>query len=308
MTSGVDDAFRASSAIVVAELEPDTRRYVLELLAMHGTVKVVREGTHRRIARVRILSPGGADDVSEDAELGTQRSGIEKHRELINIARLSEQEIENRTKQLLIHGLDCAPFPRFCVLANELGSPAEAPRVRPLAWLMRLIEDIYELRCCESSFPLVTVNAIRGHYGLDQIAAARCWDVVYTVLATRARRVEVELFARFLQQTYNANDFSMLLRARAAITTVCGCGSNFLRSRWSSSEPPVFLLARKQCLAVCAQLASRDTPAYRTLAQATLTHVHGDDGLDFAYLLHLIVIVHHEGRTPTAQITSAECI
>lgn len=297
MTSGVGDAFQASSAIVVAELEPDRRRYVLEMLARHGAVKAVREGTHRRIARVRILSPGVMDDVSEeDAEHGMQRSGVEKHRQLLRIERLSDREIENRAKQLLSHGLDCAPFPRFCVLANELGSPAEAPRVRPLAWLMRMIEDIYDLQRGESSFPLVVVNAIRGRYGLDRIAAARCWDVVYTVLATRARRVEVELFGRFLQQTYAVKEVSTLLRARAAIATVCGCGSNFFRSRWSSSEPPVFSLSRKQCLAVCARLAPRETPAYQTLAQTALAHVHGDDSLDLASLLHILVLAHHEGR------------
>lgn len=295
------EPYRPSRAVVLAELAPERRRYVLELLARESSVSTVAEGPDKRVASVRILGPGVVTPVGRSSNSAKQQSGIQRRRELAAKATMGSEAILARVEHMSAGGVDCALYPRFCLVANELGSPC-APRVRPLSWLMRLIEEIYEMRdsATDACFPLFAVEALWARYGIDKIVASKCWDVVCTVNMMRANHLEVEIFGRFLQEVYDADDLAFYLNLRRLVSEACPqcAANNFFRTRWTSTDlvgpdrtPPPVDLSRAQCLAVCAKIARPNTPGYTTLADTV--HAHGAS-LRLPDFLHVVLLAYHD--------------
>lgn len=109
---------------------------------------------------------------------------------------------------------DFSVYPRFSSLITTRDSLT--PKRRPLTWLMRLIEDIYDARYAHDTtdiredavdtserlshiFPVFVVDFCSKRYGLRSLVDQTCWDLLYNVHALRKQEREVEIFARMLE-------------------------------------------------------------------------------------------------------------
>ena len=127
------------------------------------------------------------------------------------------------------------------------------PRARPIAWVMRLIEEIYDARYTHDTselredieenegenkkpkhhardFPSFVVKFFSKRYGLQQLVYQTCWDLLYNVDRYRQEYLEVDIFAQFLEESYDPDDLLFFLYVRSVIQREL----NFsFRSRWT---------------------------------------------------------------------------
>ena len=107
------------------------------------------------------------------------------------------------------------------------------PKKRPLSWLMRAIEEIYDARYTHDTaelkgeeedggggtpadrmsniFPVFVVDFFSKRYGLRSLVDQTCWDTLFNMHALRKRHLEVEVFARFIEEFYDADDLLFFL-------------------------------------------------------------------------------------------------
>ncbi|KAJ8598225.1 hypothetical protein CTAYLR_005539 [Chrysophaeum taylorii] len=150
-------------------------------------------------------------------------------------------------------------YPAFCGVAPE---PCEAPRVRP-AWAAKLIEELYDARPRATCFPAFVVEHLTTRHGVPKLVATKCWDLVCTVHAMRAHDTRLELFARFLDETYGRDDLEFFLYVRGVARKAPGL-------RWP---------------AVVARIAHPQTPTYKALIDTLQAHPGPLDTPDFLKLV-----------------------
>jgi hypothetical protein len=150
-----------------------------------------------------------------------------------------------------VAGLDFTVYPRYTSLIT--GRETIKPKLRPLSWLMRLIEEIYDNRYAkdtadlktsststpnsnapESSgstpFPTFVVEFFTKRYGLRSLIDQTCWDLLYNVHTLRKENLEVEVFACFLEEFYDPDDLLFYLYVRSILQKELGVS---FRTRWS---------------------------------------------------------------------------
>lgn len=135
------------------------------------------------------------------------------------------------------------------------------PKVRPLSWLMRHIEEIYDLRYAKDTadlrgeaeaggaeaascpFPQFVVDFFSKRYGLPALIDQHCWDLLYNLHRmrkespeeagsplSRREHVEIETFARFLETHYDPDDLLFYLYVRSVVQKELNVS---FRARWS---------------------------------------------------------------------------
>ena len=146
-------------------------------------------------------------------------------------------------------------YPRFAALIAYNGEKIE-PKQKSLSWLMRTIEDLYDSRflqekfdakiyidivdeselshtkefdLCTLIFPIFVLKTLGSNTGLRTIVDQICWDLLYSLHVYREEFLEVEVFARFLQEYYDQSDLMFFLYARSML--VKHLHFNF-KSRW----------------------------------------------------------------------------
>ena len=138
-------------------------------------------------------------------------------------------------------------FSRLITMKDRL-----KPRKRPITWLMRLIEEIYDARFIHDSadfkddgtsvpgeqskqrlshqFPVFVVDFFSKRYGLRNIVDQNCWDLLFNVNMYREKHLEVAVFGRFLEEFYDPDDLLFFLYVRSVIQKEIGI--NF-RNHWN---------------------------------------------------------------------------
>lgn len=141
-------------------------------------------------------------------------------------------------------------FSKLITLKNEL----KPPKKRPVTWLMRLIEEIYDARFIHDSadfkdeepvdkeyaeaakdrlsrqFPIFLVDFFSKRYGVRIIVDQNCWDLLFNVNLYREKFLEVAIFGRFLEEFYDPDDLLFFLYVRSIIQKEIGI--NF-RNHWN---------------------------------------------------------------------------
>lgn len=283
--------FLPCSAVVLSELGAEERRRYLELLAKRET-SVARDGGGRWVANVRILAPGLAGPAkkapaaaeptrAKSAGPGKGVVTFSARKKLVREAKRSPAALLESVEDVVVGGVDCALYPRFSslVLAStrsqrargDTSAVAKPPRVRPLSWLMRLIEEIYDARYARDTaelardkggagddgtrlFPVFVIDHLSKRYGLEKIVEATCWDLLCSAHAHRQHLGDVEIFARFLQELYDADDVLFFLYVRSVVGRVLGVN---LRARWATDAltggdrvPKELWLSFRECVTV----------------------------------------------------------
>jgi hypothetical protein len=140
---------------------------------------------------------------------------------------------------------DYSVYPKFVGLVS--GRDSVKPKERPLPWVMRLIEEVYDSRYAKdtadlrgeageeagssnSPFPTFVVDFFSKRYGLRGLIDQNCWDLLYNTHRLRKEHLEVEVFGRFLEEYYDPDDLLFFTYVRSMVQKELGI--NF-RSRWS---------------------------------------------------------------------------
>jgi len=205
---------------------------------------------------------------------------------------------------------------------------------------MRYIEEIYDTRYAKDTqelkegeeegsgdgsnaptpFPTFVVEFFTKRYGLRSLIDQSCWDLLYNIHRFRKENIEVEVFARFLEEMYDPDDLLFFLYVRSVVAKELNY--NF-RARWSEmgrsavpsspskthgneALPPgtSLSLSFRDCSLVSRVVFGSEADAlYKTFMTMIERHMAGKKGtktdgrrIDVGAFLHLAVVEYHETR------------
>lgn len=219
-------------------------------------------------------------------------------------------------------------FPKF---ESLLEPPAVGSQnsERPLSWLMRVMEDIYDARFTHDSaefvqnvdndasaaadrpgrmsdiFPVFCYDYFAKKYGLKPLVERNAHELLRCVEAKRGDHLEVQIFARFLEEYYDADDILFFLYVRSIIMKESGI--NF-RIRWSegagrSPRESLWLSYRACQLVSRTVFMSERDPLYVAFMRTVDEHLIGglttkEDTrrIEVATFLQLALQEYHECR------------
>jgi hypothetical protein len=203
---------------------------------------------------------------------------------------------------------------------------------------MKLIEEIYDSRYAQdisdlqkeetaaepterdtSLFPIFVIAHISKRYGLKTLVEQTAWDLLYTVSVMRKdkKNVEIEIFARFLQELYDPDDILFFMYLRSVTQKILGMQ---FKSRWSSdkmldsrSNQQQLWLSYRECVTVARTVFGNDgeddaDAMYRDFLQNINGQIVGAKSskpgggtsdtrrIEVTQLFHLAVAGYHENR------------
>lgn len=98
-------------------------------------------------------------------------------------------------------------------------------------------EDILEeIALSMAVFPIFVVRNIGTNVGLRTICDQSCWDLLFNITIYRRDSLEVELFARLLQEYYDRDELLFFLYVKSIIGRVLHI--NF-KNRWLGNNSSV---------------------------------------------------------------------
>ena len=155
MESVASIPFRPSHMIVLSELPDSEKQKYYEALLDNDCKLFTVTGEGARVADMRILAPGVKKAPADSpirarmtaGEEGAGAQGAPSRATLAAVANKTRAELladeAIATKRVL--GMACREYPRFT--ASIIASAdAAKPKARPLPWLMRFIEEVYDAR------------------------------------------------------------------------------------------------------------------------------------------------------------------
>jgi len=126
-------------------------------------------------------------------------------------------------------------YTRFCNLLPTLTQPPKAVR---RSALVRFAEEVYDARYEKDSqfikseaageqvgklpqtFPDFVYEFAAKRYGLKSLVSNNCWGMISSVELLRGQHVGVDLFGKFVEESYDATDLLFFLFTRSAIDKV----------------------------------------------------------------------------------------
>ena len=201
---GRGGAFSPQTAVVVSLLPEEERLRCLELLASRAAQTESLGCGPYAAAWVRLEEEGASSSPKKKKKERRRRPGG------------GESALSG-----VVEGVDCSLYPRFAALCAEAGRPPPpGARVRPLRWIQRLADDVYDQaaqREKRAPFPDFVVRHLTDRQGLEGLVAGACWDLLATTHARRTESAQVETFARFLGAVYDDDDVDFFLRVRGLL-------------------------------------------------------------------------------------------
>lgn len=327
--------FNPTRAIVLSEMETrDKEKYYNLLLDNHA--RFFKDGDSY-VANVRLLPPGVAKYDPEK----TKAQYISKALQLPYEERL---EVISQQGQLSVvvsgtEQFDYSPYPRFVALSADDGDVV-TPKNRILSWVMKIIEDVYDTRweACNSnrncnsdrqtrkdgeddhtmedenaekihmkSFPVFVIRRLSLRMGLKRVVDQNCWDLLLNVDKYRKDYLEVELFARFLQEFYDHDVLLFYLYVRSMVANVLHV--NF-KSRWSRPDQAnpknvqSLWMSYRECITVSKIIFGEENSQmikdFLALLQPHLVGQRTEQAdsrrIDITQFLHLAVVGYHEAH------------
>ncbi len=255
-TDHAGNQFTPSRIIILSELSTREKEKYYQIL-LSNKAKFHRDPSGKYVANLRILAPGVKKEVEIKKAMNSGVSGGAS----VGGQSLPLEDRLNRLEQAFVtvnivgvEPFDYSPYNRFSLL---IATNRETVRPRPqsLPWLMKRIESLYDARFTHekmdverddgistnepnsnlaSVFPLFVVKRLSTEKGLIKtIVDQNCWDLLYNTHVYRQDYLEVEMFARFLQEFYDNDDLLFYLYVRSVIAKVLNIS---FRSRWGKSD------------------------------------------------------------------------
>ena len=321
--------FRPTHRIVLSELSDSDREYYMSLLSSldpkfhlenaNDEVQAEPEGSGKGrrtdaassarervyVANCRLLAPGVTKTGRAQKEPGrkVQRMTMTPQERLaIRASQLSDfsgavlcfRNIPRESGEVPI-----GRYQRFNQLFFRRNDPPK-PKLRPINWIMRLVEDIYDVRFVHDQqdlaheedfddpraerlsnlFPVFVVDYFSKRYGLRNLVEQTCAELVANVELLRADFSEVEVFARFLEESYDADDLLFFLYVRSVLQKALNVS---LRNRWNTDAsriqrdgPAQLFMRYRECVAVARAVYESETSTMsRNLLALLRQEVHG---------------------------------
>lgn len=230
-------------------------------------------------------------------------------------------------------------YTKFAALISNHGDTVR-PKGRTLSWVMKTIEDIYDARFAQekldvereddqfsipsesnsmitSIFPFFSIKHLATVVGMSKILDSTCWDLIYNIHHYRREYIEVEAFARFLQEFYNHDDLLFYLYVRNVVGNLLHV--NF-KHRWAKSDgpgrlPKTLWMSYRECVYVAKTVFGANNEAlYRDFLNIIIPQMVGQKTatvdsrrIDIAQYLHLAVVGYHQtqdgGSNPQGGMT-----
>ena len=238
---------------------------------------------------------------------------------------------------------DFSCYPKFSSLVTMRDQLR--PRRRHFAWLMKMIEEIYrdryehdtaDLRSSKQGpgenktedesidrlsniFPVFVIDFLGKRFGLRSLVDQHAWDLIYNVHALRKESLEVEIFARFLEEYYDPDDLLFFLYVHSVVEKELAV--NFV-NRWTSASrgkarmPEPLYLSFKECQIIGRVVFGDEKhPLYQAFMQMLQGHLTGkvtkrrdERKIEVTQFLHVALVEYHETRPAEDedQIAAAE--
>jgi len=238
---------------------------------------------------------------------------------------------------------DYSCYPKFSSLVTMRDQLR--PRRRHFAWLMKMIEEIYrdryehdtaDLRSSNlesgenktedesidrlsNIFPVFVTDFLGKRFGLRSLVDQHAWDLIYNVHALRKQSLEVEIFARFLEEYYDPDDLLFFLYVHSVVEKELAV--NFV-NRWTSASrgkarmPDPLYLTFKECQIIGRVVfGDEQHPLYQAFMAMLKGHLTGRKTsrkdtrkIEVTQFLHVALVEYHETRPAEdeEQIAAAE--
>eukprot|EP01038_Epipyxis_sp_PR26KG_P010908 gene10908-14646_t len=253
----MEDDYFPTKLMVLSELSVRDKETYYKMILSNGNMKLRRDPlTGNYIASLRLLGP----NVKKADE---PISNIIKRKDMNNYSLIFQERLKRLKENGLItvrltgisNPIDYNSYPRFVALiANQ--NDSVSPKLRPLSWVMKIIEDIYDNRFSHEKnevereenydstasfdlmlliFPVFVVRRLGTNVGLKSLLDQTGWDLLYSTHIYRKDYLECELFGRFLSEFYDHDDLLFFLYVRSVIANVLHIS---FKLHWTKSDGP----------------------------------------------------------------------
>mmetsp|Transcript_20126 Transcript_20126/g.42131 ORF Transcript_20126/g.42131 Transcript_20126/m.42131 type:complete len:483 (-) Transcript_20126:84-1532(-) len=255
--------FSPTHVVVMSELSQAEKETYFDLLIAAEAQFHQDHENNTVLADMRILGPGVKIEVpvEEKKEDGPRLTTAEK------------LAIKAATPQKLSGSIDTAAggifhYQRYANIVKLImpknKSTAYKPKRRSLAWVMRLIHEIYDVRYAKDTgdigedefedgseeemakkrereemqrqtnvFPIFIVDLLSKKFGLKSIVEQTVWDLIYSCDDLRAKDdpvPDIEVFCRFLEEYYDSDELLYYCYVRSLTQSVLN--ANF-KTHWA---------------------------------------------------------------------------
>jgi hypothetical protein len=330
----MEEEFHPTKLIVLSELSTREKEKYYQLLLLNQA-RFVRDKHGRYIANIRLLAPG----IRKNEVLLTndQKRKKDNHSNyaLVFQERLTKLR-QNGFINVNITGVhrnnfefNYHTYPRFVALI-AYDQETVKPKLRPLSWVMKHIEDIYDSRFVHEKhdvereedmssfdlilliFPIYVVRRLGTNVGLKSLVDQTCWDLLYSVDYYRNDYLECELFGRFIQEFYDHNDLLFYLYVRSVIAKVLHI--NF-KNRWTTKfdgpgrQPQSVWMSYREASHITGIIFGKDNKEmirdFMSMITpqmvGTLNETTDSRRIDITEYLHLSVVGYHQSQSKANQ-------
>lgn len=244
--------YNPQKLIVLSELSTKEKENYYRLLLLNQA-KFYRLPDGRYVSNLRLLAPKVKRDNTLSLESDEKKK---KLKDKSNYAIVFQERLSRlRTEGFIdvnlcgVEVFDYNAYPRFVSLIANKGEKV-TPKLRPLSWVMKYVEDLYDSRFNHEKhdvereeeempsfdiilliFPVFVVRKLGTNVGLKSLVDQTCWDLLYSLHIYRQDYLELETFGRFLQEFYDHDDLLFFLYVRSVIAKVLHIPS--FKSRWT---------------------------------------------------------------------------
>jgi hypothetical protein len=326
----MEEEFRPKRCIVLSELTTREKEKYYQLLLINNA-RFVRDDQGRYITNIRLLAPGVKRSEVVLTNEQKKRKENNSNYALVFQERLTKLR-QNGFISVNVLGIrqnnydfNYNTYPRFVALI-AFDQESVKPKLRPLSWVMKLIEDIYDSRFAHEKhdvereeemssfdlilliFPIFVVRRLGTNVGLKSLVDQTCWDLLYSVDYYRNDYLECELFGRFLQEFYDHNDLLFYLYVRSVISKVLHV--NF-KNRWTTKfdgpgrQPQSIWMSYREALHITGIIFGKDN---REMVRdfmsmitpqmvGNLSDTSDSRRIDITEYLHLSVVGYHQSQS-----------
>lgn len=341
--------------IVLAELPDHERDRFFEFLVANKVEFVAEPGGREYSATIRVVKPPAPGGSAHGAVAGVSEKAKARRRPLSRAARQGPLPQTVRNKEVMkrksctlgllpsswvalgtatTRGLT-VKYHAFLKLAPPL---VLEPKQLTASQLLRFADETYarakalparaptppsdgkkpahEAYLLPRSFRQCLLEVISSLLGLPQLVGQCCWGIIGSVEALRRESIALEMFGRFLDDTYDHNDFAFFLLIRSAVMRVHrvrdGKGDKAPGARKddktaaskptpaTSAEKPPLQLSLRQCVAVLNSAIGKRKEDLKAVIATRLDHELGEhpgqETLDGDVLLYVAVEEFHLAR------------
>ena len=216
--------YKPSNLLILSELSLREKEKYYTLL-LNNNAKFRRHSDGRFVGNIRLFSPGVKKVEKKVAKRSPDRNSFSTiyldRMEKLKASGFINVHVQQKKSSFVYNS---NAYPRLTALIAYDGDVVK-PKLRSLTWLMKVMDDMYDLRYFQEAtdamrdtngephahgieptmninmlvFPIFVVTKLGTNLGMKKLVDQTCWDLLYSGDYYRQNNLEVEIFSRFLQ-------------------------------------------------------------------------------------------------------------